>query len=121
MNDVESRLRAHLEDLVWQPPEDTLGRKRLQTQISLCLKDMLKSTMCDDAKKRSWAFEVLQGTSQSWKLSGWMGRTAAVWFGMPGVLGSGETGGGSMRLSRSSMVDCQLGPVGRSPAQKSGS
>lgn len=70
MNDVESSLRAHLEDLVWQPPEDTLGRKRLQTQISLCLKELLKCTLTDDAKKRSRAFEVLQGTSQSWKLSG---------------------------------------------------
>jgi len=72
MNDVESSLRAHLEDLVWQPPEDTLGRKRLQTQISLCFKELLKCTLCDDAKKRSWAFEVLQRTSQSYPEAAWL-------------------------------------------------
>ena len=60
-------MRGYLDDLAWTPPTDVIAVKKLQAQISIGFKDVLKTTCSTprDAAKRSWAFSFLTDVSKS--------------------------------------------------------
>lgn len=62
---MEKALRGYIDDLAWTEANDVLARQRLQAQLSICFKELLKLTLAPrEFKKCVWVFQLLADVSK---------------------------------------------------------